>query len=91
MVSALPLASLPVLATRCSNAAGLPLTTALVSSFLAKVISRLVGGQLPLVHGDFYIAAKYPEAVVEVQVRCLLVACAWSAVTDMSPCEIRTL
>ena len=62
-----PLAILPVFAMRCSNAAGLPLATALASSFLLKLISASSARQLPLVHGNFYIAPKYPETVVEVE------------------------
>jgi len=57
MVSARPCANFPVFSMRCSKAAGLPLTTALDRSFLAKVISayRVYAKKVPLKDGDYTI------------------------------------
>ncbi len=67
MVSALPLAILPVLAIFCWKVAGLPLATALRQHLVDEGDLRLVGIAAGLVHGDLHVAAENPDAVVEIQ------------------------
>ena len=69
MVSALPLASLPVLAMTLLERGRFAVGDGLGEHFVDKGDLRLIGGELPLIDGDFYVAAKYPETVVEVQSR----------------------
>ena len=59
----------PVFAMRCSNVGRLAVDDGFGEQLFGERDFGLIGGELPLIHGNFYIAAKYPVAVVEVQAR----------------------
>src|SRR5450631_4357232 len=91
MVSALPCASFPDLATRSSNAAGLPLATALDKSCLSNVISASSERSWPSSTAIFTLPRNTQRLFSKSKRLDLRVPWPTSAEIDMLPCVIRTL